>query len=174
MRGTGGGNTVTKCDEHSRLVIEPLALPSLEHTGLRTALANTKVDTADIKEEHPLFYPNGRKRKNFRAEVQQAFRKANTDDFVQTSDPINGGNTDQALLSLECKRAATKNKRKQGYIMQRGLNRSNRDSSNDKALAIRRNHAITAKPIRTSDARVRELLSSIRRDKQKIDSLCLH
>jgi len=77
---------LSECGEHNRLLVEPLVMPALDHTGLRSVFEADGLCRAgqpdegagqdDLHGEHPLFYPDGRKKKNFRRNVRLALRQA--------------------------------------------------------------------------------------------------
>ena len=48
-------------EEHTRLLMEPISIPNLEHTGIETSLVNQRAD---------LFYKNGGKKYNIRASIR--------------------------------------------------------------------------------------------------------
>jgi len=58
---TGGKNQ----EEHTRLLMEPIAVPNLDHTGVPVRGTQKKV---------PLFYPTGKKNCNFRDTIRGRVR----------------------------------------------------------------------------------------------------
>lgn len=55
-------------EEHTRLLMEPIAVPNLDHTGLTM--------NAQKKKQVPLFYPTGKKNCNFRDTIRGRVRYA--------------------------------------------------------------------------------------------------
>lgn len=148
--GSPGLEPLGACEEHSRLLLEPIAVPGLEHTGLRTAFEKAELDLAQLhlghkgeasprgqgqgerrrqqqqRDEHPLFYPDGSKKKNFREDVRHAFRLVESEPWLRPSaaaaadsagaapagDGI--GESDRALVAREAERALAKRRRSAG------------------------------------------------------------
>jgi hypothetical protein len=65
---------------HSRLLIEPVTIPDLKHTGLRPGL---------LANSNPLFYANGQKNANMRNTVRNTMRRGlSTHSDLQRTVPV--------------------------------------------------------------------------------------
>ena len=53
-------------DSHTRLLVEPVPIPDLKHTGVETGL---------VAKDHALFYPNGGKNASLRQTISASMRK---------------------------------------------------------------------------------------------------
>jgi hypothetical protein len=71
-------------DDHTRLLVEPVSIPDLEHTGLQTRLT---------QKQYPPFYPNGKKNINLRHSIRDTLRSHAFNCFEITK-----------LLFLSCRR----------------------------------------------------------------------
>ena len=58
---------------HTRLLIEPISIPNLKHTGVNMRPLPTKLNRHRTKE--PLFYPNGGKKVHLRTDIQDSLRQ---------------------------------------------------------------------------------------------------
>lgn len=58
---------------HTRLLIEPITIPDLKHTGVNMRPLPTKLNRHRAKE--PLFYPNGGKKVHLRADIQDSLKQ---------------------------------------------------------------------------------------------------
>jgi hypothetical protein len=162
--GSPGMAPLGACEEHSRLLLEPIAVPGLEHTGLRTAFEKAELDLAHLhlghkspglardgghgkgdvaqqhverlrrwheqqeqqRDEYPLFYPDGSKKKNFREDVRHAFRQVEPEPWLRPSAAaaanaagaapagVGSGESDRALVAREAERALAKRRRSAG------------------------------------------------------------
>ncbi|KAF0744135.1 hypothetical protein Ae201684P_018628 [Aphanomyces euteiches] len=138
-------------EPHSKLLIEPIHIPDLVHTGISLAKPGSM--------SSPMFYPNGAKNVHLRQVIQTSLSMVSTDDAVLGDKPKQ--TTLQSSLSLDALPSVTK-KSKKNHL---GGVKSAVDISSPKKLNQRSIRDLT------KDKETKQLLTAMRINTTKITGL---
>lgn len=166
---------------HGELLVEPISVPSLQHTGIRTTLEKLENEINNAAqhgggglEERPLFYPDGRKKKNLRVQVREALRRMDG-----TSAPTSSSSVALALTLTSLASEAAQAQRSDREVVSRQCRRHDGTQRKLKAKGKGKTTKIKTTPTpgttrrRPADEEAQALLLSIRQEKLRLDRLCL-
>ncbi|OQR96381.1 hypothetical protein THRCLA_22001 [Thraustotheca clavata] len=131
-------------DDHAKLLVEPIHIPDLNHTGIR-------LDAVKV----PLFYPNGSKNVHFRQVIQESLAVQESLSRVQSLPSMAQHkqvlNASQSTTALSPKKKKTSRK-------------------NSEHLYVHRDKA-TAQHYKEKDSKTRDILATVRMNTTKITNL---